>query len=91
MSVDALAMAGADYTKCTVHFEDTEQRSLERTPQYLLADESEGGNQDRGQWLGGQTRRRENINVQAEATASANVKPVSSLGQESCTCQCRKA
>lgn len=87
MSVDALAMSGADYMKCTVHFEDTmEQRSSERTPQYLLADESEGGNHDHGQWLGGQARRRANINVEAEATASANVKPVSSLVQESCTC-----
>ncbi|KAF3680257.1 hypothetical protein FXO38_02386 [Capsicum annuum] len=88
MSVDALAMAGADYTKCTVHFEDTkEQMRSERTPQYLLADESDGGNHDHRQLLGGQARRWANNNVQAEATASANVKPASSLGQKSCTCQ----
>ncbi|KAK6775134.1 hypothetical protein RDI58_026135 [Solanum bulbocastanum] len=88
MSVDALAMSGADYMKCTVHFEDTNmnQRSSERIPQYLLADESEGGNHDHGQWLGGQARRRANINVQAEATASANVKPDSSLVQDRRTC-----
>lgn len=83
MSVEALAMSGADYMKCTVQFEDTtEQRSSERTPQYLLADESEGGNHDREQCLGGQARRRANIKVQAEATASAASGPV----QESCTC-----
>ncbi|KAF3627887.1 hypothetical protein FXO37_29629 [Capsicum annuum] len=76
------------YTKCTVHFEDTkEQMRSERTPQYLLADESDGGNHDHGQLLGGQARRWANNNVQAEATASANVKPASSLGQKSCTCQ----
>lgn len=87
MSVDALAMSGADYMKCTVHFEDTNtnQRTSERTPQYLLADESDGGNHDHGQWLG-QARRRVNVNVQAEATASANVKSDYSLVQESCTC-----
>ncbi|CAN4126706.1 unnamed protein product [Withania somnifera] len=87
MSVDALAMAGADYTKCTVHFEDMmEQRRSERIPQYLLADESEGGNHDHGQLLGEQARTRGNNNIQAEVTASANVKTVYSLGQENCTC-----
>ncbi|KAK4356246.1 hypothetical protein RND71_025217 [Anisodus tanguticus] len=89
MSVDALAMSGADYTKCIVHFEDTEQRNSERTPQYLLADESEGGNGKHSRWSRGQAWRKANNNIQAEATTSANVKPVSSLEQESCTCQCR--
>ncbi|CAN4114912.1 unnamed protein product [Withania somnifera] len=88
MSVDALAMAGADYMKCTVHFEDTrEQRSWERTPQYLLADESEGGNHDHEQSLRGQVRTWGYNYVQAKATASANEKMVSSLEQEICTCQ----
>ncbi|OIT19711.1 hypothetical protein A4A49_40231 [Nicotiana attenuata] len=85
MSVEALAMAGADYNKCNVHLEDMEQRNSERTPQHLLADESEGGNRRHSQWSRGQAWRKANNNVQAEATASANVKPVSSLGQENRT------
>lgn len=38
MSIEALAMAGADYSKCDINLEELERRDSEKPPQYLLAE-----------------------------------------------------
>ena len=48
MSIDALAMAGADCMKCSINFEEMEHTDLEMTAEYLLADQNDrkkGNNQ----------------------------------------------
>ncbi|KAL9377859.1 hypothetical protein Peur_029194 [Populus x canadensis] len=42
-SIEALAMAGVDCVDCGINFEERELRDVEKTPQYLLADEGEEG------------------------------------------------
>lgn len=39
MSIEALAMAGIDCIKCTINLEEVEHRDVEKTPQYLLAEQ----------------------------------------------------
>ncbi|KAL4645314.1 hypothetical protein ACB092_02G226700 [Castanea dentata] len=36
MSIEALAMAGIDYTECNIKLEELEKDGLEQPPQYLL-------------------------------------------------------
>lgn len=40
MSIEALAMAGIDCIKCTINLEEVEHRDVEKTPQYLLAEQT---------------------------------------------------
>ena len=42
-SIEALAMAGVDCVECGISFEERERRDVEKTPQYLLADQGEEG------------------------------------------------
>lgn len=39
MSIEALAMAGADYIKCGINLQELEREDLEKTPQHLLAEQ----------------------------------------------------
>ncbi|KAG9451499.1 hypothetical protein H6P81_011464 [Aristolochia fimbriata] len=39
MSIDALAMSGADYVQCGIDFDEHEEREAYEVPPYLLADE----------------------------------------------------
>ena len=39
MSIEALAMAGADYAECGIHIKDMERCAWEQPPPYLRADE----------------------------------------------------
>ena len=39
MSIEALAMAGADYLQCSINLEMLEGLGTEETPAYLLAEE----------------------------------------------------
>lgn len=41
VSIEALAMAGADYVEWGIDMEEWEQREMERPPPHLLADEEE--------------------------------------------------
>ena len=40
MSIEALAMAGIDCIKCTIDLEEIEHIDVEKTPQYLLAEQN---------------------------------------------------
>ncbi|KAJ6990937.1 hypothetical protein D5086_015212 [Populus alba] len=42
-SIEALAMAGVDCVEYGISFEERERRDVEKTPQYLLADQGEEG------------------------------------------------
>ena len=50
MSIEALAMAGADYAECGIHIKDMERCAWEQPPPYLRADEqsSNFGNGKKG-------------------------------------------
>ncbi|OUZ99359.1 hypothetical protein BVC80_715g67 [Macleaya cordata] len=46
ISIEALAMAGADYTECDIDCEEWERDEIETTPPYLLADDDEEDDED---------------------------------------------
>ncbi|KAK7858272.1 hypothetical protein CFP56_013028 [Quercus suber] len=50
MSIEALAMAGADYVECGINLEALERSEREQTPPHLLADEQSFniGNEKKG-------------------------------------------
>uniref|UniRef100_A0A7N2M109 Uncharacterized protein n=1 Tax=Quercus lobata TaxID=97700 RepID=A0A7N2M109_QUELO len=50
MSIEALAMAGADYVECGINLEALERSGWEQTPPHLLADEQSFniGNEEKG-------------------------------------------
>ncbi|KAK9904494.1 hypothetical protein M0R45_000717 [Rubus argutus] len=45
MSIEALAMAGADYKKCRINLDEKEGRDKDHTPQYLLAEQNSNGSE----------------------------------------------
>jgi len=49
MSIEALAMAGADYKKCHINHEEKEGRDEDHTPQYLLAEQNSNNGRERNE------------------------------------------
>lgn len=78
MSIEALAMAGADYVKCAIDLQELEREDQEKTPLHLLAEQRPGNkSQDNemdivsfGKW---QMRMKEEMASRAYAAATFDV------------------